>query len=307
MADSLNYQASHSAVYYTPPKRIDLPRTIAGTGIAAVLTIVGSIAYAKLQPNLSSIMVRGGAVFVAAFAVGVLGMIAVHVGKVRILAVAATIGAMLGLLALGVMWVVWVHDVLAHFGVQVEYWRFARRPIAFLQLIRYLNRHGTWMLDGDRVYGPPLAFFWLGEAAVILTGAVLLPIKAKGDDEAVCLWCGQKCRSIGRLPRFDGEQEKDLVAAIDSRDFTSLASFVSPRDQDAPELTLRVVSCPKCGQTNVLTVSRLAWGIVDGRRKVITKPLVNQLLITSAEVEQIREAKVMIEQRETEQEASEES
>src|SRR4051812_14153564 len=238
MFEPLNYRPSNSAVYYTAPARIDLLRTIAGTALATVFAIGGAVLYAKRLPDVSNLILRGGAVCAASISVGVIGFIAVQIGRIRIPAVAALLGVMLGLMVLYVMWLVWMHDVIWRIGLQIPYWKLVRHPIPFLRLIRSINRAGTWSIGGSRVYGPPLLFLWLGEAGLILAGAVLMPMKGIKDEDPICRTCRSKCRSIGRLPRFDADQEVAFIAAIENRDFVSLVTFDPPKDEDAPELTM---------------------------------------------------------------------
>src|SRR3954451_7143694 len=104
MADALNYQPSHSAVYYTEPKRVDIFRTICAALVAALVAIAGAAAYGHFEPNLDNVFVRGGAVCAAAIATGILGMLVVKVGRVRVPHIATLVGACLGLLVLYVMW-----------------------------------------------------------------------------------------------------------------------------------------------------------------------------------------------------------
>src|SRR5689334_10188753 len=69
----LSYSPRNSAVYYTPPEKIQPARAAIGFLGAAVVGIAGAILYAKLQPNLSNLFVRGGAVIAGALVTGVLG------------------------------------------------------------------------------------------------------------------------------------------------------------------------------------------------------------------------------------------
>jgi hypothetical protein len=222
-------------------------------------------------------------------------MAAVYFGKVRLPIVAAFIGSALSLLVLYVMWAVWVHDVLGRLRVQGSYWTFIRHPVVVYRLMQELNRVGTWSYHGYVVKGAPLLVWWLGEAGLILAGGVLMPLKGIEKNAPICARCRGKCRSIGLLPRFAAEQQDEVIAAIESRDFTSLASFTAPEHDDDPELKLRLLSCG-CGETNVLTLSFVAWTVnAQGISKVMTKPLVNELLITREETQQIRAAKETIE------------
>src|SRR5437867_618929 len=130
MADLLSYRPSNSAVYYQPPKRLDIGRTLLGFVIAAALTAAGAFLYAYLLPQLKYITLRAGAAVSAAVAVGVISVMAVRFGKVRIPMVATFIGAILALLALYVMWLTWVHDVLNFAGARVTYTVLFTHPVS---------------------------------------------------------------------------------------------------------------------------------------------------------------------------------
>lgn len=160
MTNPLNYQPSNSAVYYTPPSRINIGRTLVGCLIAAVAIVIGSVAYAKLQPLMNTIYVRVAQAVVGAVAVGALAVIPVWFGKVRIPIVAAFIGAGLALLAVYVMWVTWVHDEIGH-GIPLGYGTLIEHPIVLFRLIHFINRIGAWTWHHEVVRGFPLAIYWL--------------------------------------------------------------------------------------------------------------------------------------------------
>ena len=199
MTTPLNYQPRNSAVYYTPPSRIDIGRTIVACLIAALAIIIGSVAYAKVQPSLHGIYVRLGQVLVGALAVGILAMIPVHYGKVRIPLLAAFIGAGLAMLAAYVMWLTWVHDYIQQ-ALPISYGMLLKHPLVFTHLIRLINGVGAWALHGEVVRGFPLAIFWLGEFAAILACGVLLPLKAIRNDEAACTSCERPANSSAPSP-----------------------------------------------------------------------------------------------------------
>jgi hypothetical protein len=74
---------------------------------------------------------------------------------------------------------------------------------------------------------------------------------------------------------------------VENHDFQSISTHSAPAHSDAPELSLRLLRCPRCGQTNVLTLSRIAWHLVKHRLQVKSVPLVNQMLITQSEADEV--------------------
>jgi len=289
MPDPLNYRPSDSAVYYVAPSGIHVRRTIVGFVIAAVLAIIGGCVYGRIQPRLNILYVRGGAVLVAAGAVALLGLIPVRYGRVRIPVVAAFCGAFLALLALYAMWLVWVHDALITFGFAPSYLLLIIHPITSWNVIRLIKKAGTWSYRGDVASGPWLLVFWLGEAGIILAAGVLAPMRGLFSGDPTCRECGARCIRVPKLPRFGTDRQTEFLASIENRDFGSLASHPAAAHEDDPELTLRLMSCPRCNSTHILTVTHIAWYIDANRHaRVQSKPLIDQLLVTAEEAEQIK-------------------
>lgn len=287
MTNPLNYQPSNSAVYYTPPSRINLGRTLIGCLIAVMAIVIGSVLYAKLQPLMNSIYVRIAQVVVGAVAVGTLAMIPVRYGKIRIPLVAAFIGAGLALLAVYVMWVTWVHDVIGR-GLPLGYGALIEHPIVLLRLIHFINQMGAWTWHDEVVRGFPLTIYWLGEFGAILACGVLLPLKAIGHEEAVCTSCGLPCKLVRPIVRFADDRRADLLGAVEGRDFSSLASHAAPRSDTDPQLSARLLCCPHCGKTNVLSVNHITWISTQSGRKMNIRPLVNQLLVAEPEAAELK-------------------
>jgi hypothetical protein len=288
MPDPLSYQPSRSAVYYTPPQRIDIPRTIIGLLIATVLIAIGSSIYAIVLPRLNNPLFRIGAVVAAALAVGAIALIPVRMGRVRIALVAACIGAALSMLALYVMWVVWLHRVLDQWTGQPH--SFVLDPIKLQRMMRIVNGFGTFTWHNDPVNGPGLAILWIVEACMMLVAGVLFPTFKLFHSDPTCLDCGGRCVQAGKLPRFSAERQHQFLSALENRDYAALASHPAADHEDDPELTLQLLSCRDCGKTNVLTVNHIAWYVdrESGRGTVRTKELINQLLIPPDEADQLR-------------------
>ena len=299
----LNYRPSNSAVYYTPPKKIHLGRTLIGFLGTAVAVALGSFLYAKVQPHLLDLHVRVGAVVVAALAVGGLCVIPIRYGRVRIPLVAAFIGAVLALLSLYVMWLVWLHGVLLEWDAPIGYVDLITQPTGFMRLIRFINSVGTWSTEGRPSTGIPLLICWLVEAGAVLACGVLIPMKVIDGDDPDCRTCGSRCKAVKDLPRFAADRADEFVAAVESRDFGSLAGHATSENEDDPELSLRLLSCPRCGETHVLTLNLIGWTLNGaGQITVAVRPLVNQLLITADEAGQLLAAcKQVVEEREAEQ------
>jgi hypothetical protein len=248
--------------------------------------IVGGAVYVLVLPLIGSLTPRIGAVCVAGVATGVLSRIAVKSGKVLSPVIAALIGTFLGLLALYVMWVVFAYQFFHHaLSIQM----LVEDPIRFFRILRYLDRRGTVIYNNDVVKGTPLLICWLLEAGSVLGCAVGFAAKAVGSSKLACPKCGAECKQACQPARFAATSQDEMIGAVQSRDFASLISFPPRLNPDDPELSVRLVSCTRCGQTHMLTLSRIAWERDrNNKRAVVSKPLVNQLLISSEEAEYVK-------------------
>jgi hypothetical protein len=288
MTTPLNYSPSSSAVYYKPPKRLEIGRTIIGGIVAALVIAIGSFFYGTLFPDLRTLYLRTGAVIVGAGAVGLIALIPVHYGKVRSPLIAAFIGAFLSLFALYIMWLAWVHKILVTEGFSTSYDRLILRPIWLFRVILRLNAMGTWSYGGEIARGGYLLFLWLGEAALILTAGVLIPVHRLFSSDPICYSCALRCTRVKNLPRFSAEHQDALVGSIEARDFSALPSYPAAKDEDDPELSLTLMSCPRCRQTNVLTINRIGWENEHGRLTIKSKPILNQMLIGTDDADQLK-------------------
>jgi hypothetical protein len=155
-------------------------------------------------------------------------------------------------------------------------------------IVRRIGAVGTWKYQGTVYRGPVLYALWMVEAGLVLAAGTLLPPKGLYSDRPVCTGCGTRCARGPNLPRFDGRRQADVLAAIDGRGFDVLSSCPAAPHDDAPEMSLTLMSCPGCRQMHVLTVNRIAWERRrNGSRFVRTVPLINQQLITPDEAERL--------------------
>jgi hypothetical protein len=288
MPETLGYQARNSAIYYTPPVRIRVGRTVVGFMVAAAAAVVGAVLYAKLQPALGGVYLRLGQVFAGAVAVGLLGMVPVSYGKVRIPVVAAFIGAAISLIALYSMWVTWIHDTVI-IGVPIGYGTLIQHPMLLVRLIHAVNHFGAWQWHGERVRGIPLTIFWLGESGAMLACGVLLPLKAMADEDPVCTSCGAKCKLVRPIGRFAAEHQDELTATVVNRDFDAISRLTPPQGDSEPQLSLRLMWCPRCRETNVATVNHIRWITTQRGRNMVIRPLVNQLLLPAEDAARLHE------------------
>lgn len=186
-------------------------------------------------------------------------------------------------------------------GFPIGYDILLKHPRVLIRLIRLINEIGAWTFRGDVIRGLPLTISWVAEFAAILACGVLLPIKAIGDIEAVCTSCGSPCKLVRPIARFSQERQADLVTAVENHEFDAIASHAPPEDEKVPQLSVKLLSCDQCGQTNVLTVNQITWTTTQSGRKMDIRPIVNQLLVPSSEVKHLKELlKTIMDSRNTE-------
>ena len=296
----LNYRPSRSAAYYTPPRRIDSRRAAVSFIVGALAAAVGGVAYALIQRQLEHVLLRIGEAIAGALAIGAIASATVAYARVRVPLLASGIGALLALIALYAMWIAWVHACFPA-GLGLTYPWLVRHPISVSRLIRLLNQLGTWKYQDELVRGPALWIIWILEITPMLLCGVLFPLKAMPGD-VPCLTCGTECKLVRPIARFAIECRDELLSRAEARDFAHLANLPPPPFETAAQLSLRLMSCPRCGQTNLLTVNHLSYTThKNGLQTLNVRPLIDQLMIPPTEAAGFRDAvKRMLEVREAE-------
>jgi hypothetical protein len=181
------------------------------------------------------------------------------------------------------MWLAWTVRLLTRFHPHGVLKGLILNPLVFARIVFAIGRRGTWSSHGTVVRGPVLFFFWMCEAGLVIAAGVLLPGRGLYSDDPVCAGCGRRCVQAPRFQRFSAGRQAEFLSAVEGRHFDSLAGFAPPEHADAPELAVKLMSCPDCGTTHVLTVSWVGWQTINRRAVVKIRPLINQLLITADE------------------------
>ena len=272
------------------PKLLDPPKTITYLVGSSVVAIVGGSLYGLLAPELPTAELRIAAVVVAAAGIGFLSMVTIQGGKVRSRPLAISFSLILAVLAIYSMWIVFEGNRVKSSRVPNPWNLLLAHPGLLWRLIVAANEGGTVKWHGEIIRGTELAFAWVFESGTILAAAVLGSLIKVGPGGDFCKQCGAKCEAASNLPRFATDREKELVASIENRDYSALVSHEPPRNEDAPELRLRLVSCTRCQKTNVLTVSRIAWVRTNTGSRVQIDPLIKGALLHPEEAQRIKKA-----------------
>ena len=281
---------SLGATYYKPPARLDVARTITAFGIALVAAVVVGAVYVYVADWLDEWPYRLASAGAAGLATGAGAAWVVRFGRIRIPATAILLATTLALACLYAAWVTFVWLTMRQAGYLFSVWDLVGEPLALWNLIVFLNDVGTWTYGGDTIRGVPLLIIWIIEALVIIGGAVALAWWAVSSSVA-CRHCGTDLVRESGLPKFSARvsrDEKQLVADLESKNFDALLALGPLEDEDDPEYNLELLRCRSCGRTNVLSLRRTAWTQHgDGRITVETTPLMNQLLVSATEAEDV--------------------
>jgi hypothetical protein len=109
------------------------------------------------------------------------------------------------------------------------------------------------------------------------------------DEDPVCRSCGSKCKLVRPIGRFAAEHLDELTATVGNHNFDAISRLTPPLGDTEPQLSLRLMSCPRCGQTNLVTVNHIRWIATKRGRSMVIRPLVNQLLIPADEAARLKE------------------
>lgn len=293
MADVLGYQASHSAVYFTSPRKFEPTALVIALLGGSITAVLGSFAYVMVFPRLKDPFVCAGAVVAAAIATGIIAFVVTRHGKVSSLLLGVSIGTALGLLTLYSMWLIWLHDRMNHGALQATWGVLIVHPLVCLRLVRIFNGAGTWILMGQPLRGISLFICWLLESGAVLGASVFMSMKAVTSPDPVCSKCKVACKRASNLRRFSVDEQSRIISAVEGRAFSSLASHAPLADPNDPEIKLSLLTCPKCGEMNVLFVGRLEWTFKNHVRVLKSTKLIDGLLITRAEAQELDPLKVV--------------
>ena len=282
---SLNLSEPSEPMYY----RLRGASPFAGTTLgallswAAVTVLAAGYAYAdlhiKVVDKLSILILI---VFAVAMGFAVAGVL--RVTKVRNLAVIAIIAATSAVLALYVSWVVWESAFLQKIGEDVPAWELFTRPNAVWSLAQLFNEEGTFMLRDRPVKGTELWLAWGIEALSIVGCTLFIPLLTLRR-MAFCESCGSWCEKRKNLARVRALDEDLLREHVENRDFGYLSRLGPPEENASVFHSIELFRCPKCGQTNLLTVNRVTVTYTNGQRAENAKPIVDRLWLNAAEAE----------------------
>jgi hypothetical protein len=296
MADALDYRPSFGAVHYKHRAHFDLRRALMVVPPMMIAALLIGAVYGVVQDRIEQILFKGVALLAAGVAVGIIAVPTNRWARVRTPAAATLIACALGFAALYGSWVAWIFVVLRRLGTPVNsstVWYLVSRPWVLWSLIKMINAVGVWSYHDRAVHGVDLTIVWIIEALGLILIPVLFATQTEmGEvDKPFC----DKCRAFlvrkSGLARFAGDdhdRDADTIAHIEARDFDWLLSLGPPADEDAPYISMELLRCPKCGETNTLSLRRRML-IVNAQHQLVAhaEPLIERVLITAEQAEQV--------------------
>jgi hypothetical protein len=259
-------------------------------GVSTGLVLGGIYAYADLYSpivGVISLLLAGG----FGFGTGLVTGSMLRRGKVRNTAVAWGVATLVAAGALYGPWVIWLFALFHRGEVQVDVLALGRDPLLVGRMLAMVNETGAWSFKGSTPTGALLWAIWAGEA-VLVAGVALFTATSVWDDQPFCEQCGTWCEGRSGVGVFAATDRESIRAPLEMRDFGVLERLGPATTSDC--LRLDLAACPKCAMTHVATVHLLKLTKDGGKTKVDDTVLVEKLLLTPGEADQLRALSVRV-------------
>jgi hypothetical protein len=211
-------------------------------------------------------------------------------GKVRNIPVAVLIVTLVTALAYYLSWVVWMSAVIDQAGHSRDFtWIWlASHPQLVWRLGAFINERGTWALshsDKENANGIFLAVIWIFEGATVFVSAMLVAKTVLGD-RPFCERCNQWCTKETQLTTVAATNVPAIKQIVLDHRFSELSKL---GDNDNHWIALMHQTCDNCKMIHTMTVREHTIRVDKrGRSQTNKKTLINKMLVTGDEVEQIR-------------------
>jgi hypothetical protein len=231
----------------------------------------------------------------------VLGAVTGHlmrVGKMRNSVVGGSLGLIVALVSYYFSWAVWLSITVSGSDLSVSSVELAAQPGALWRVMQAVNENGAWSVGlglsailsgrGGMVSGVALWVVWVIEALIVLVGTTIAALGTLAVDpfcESCQTWCAEEKDVLSIRPADSGE----LTRRFEAKDFAFLKAVGAKSEGDAEWFRLDLHRCPGCGSTNTLSVKQERLKVDDkGKTSVDSKGLIQQLLLTEADVHTLR-------------------
>jgi hypothetical protein len=266
---------------------------LCGIGTAVVLGVAYSYAVVFIPIVYLNVLLTacfGGAI-------GAAVSWAAKFGHVRSRLLPTVVGLLCGLVGL---YVAWGADFLARIGMPNDGdFLIAFRPDVLKAYIRFFYENGFWGIghgvggnnnNQQMVSGIFLAAVWLGEAAIILGAATLVPWHQL-HNSVYCEHCERWVKSIKGVQTLSLGAPDSALARITAGDLAPFETWPRAKSADQGFIRLNLDCCNDCSKSNYLSVERVITQFdKKGKATQVATVLVNRLAIDAADVARVRQA-----------------
>ena len=261
--------------------------TLAAVGAWIAVILLGTAyAYADLYVKVADIasililMAFGGAMGFAVYAV-------LKWGRVRNMLIAGIIAVTAGVLAWYASWVMWEYALFAQSASAPPVSEMAADPHAIWRVAVAINREGTFTLNDRPVNGVELWLGWACEGLILIGFTAGIPL-ALMRDLAFCENCRIWTRRQKGIYRVNHGDEDVLREHMENKNFDHLAKLGLSDAATPVHLRVDLHACPRCDQTNLLSVNRITIGYSQGNRRESVKKVVDRLWIDPQQAADVR-------------------
>jgi hypothetical protein len=169
-------------------------------------------------------------------------------------------------------------------GVGIAAWS----PDELIAFGQRLFENGSFKIRRSTIDGWPLVGFWIVEAIVMMCSIV-------GSAQAhvwqpFCETCQEWTKTHSGLFRLSASGAEPAFGHVLAGDFAQLATFPLANLKTSPHVRLDLTSCPKCEQSNYLSLSAITIKIdKKGKEKTSEESLLSYGLLTDVQAEMIRQ------------------
>jgi len=209
-------------------------------------------------------------------------------GKVRNTMFVVIAGLVIGCVALYFAWAI---DMFARLGRMegVEGPRLTFDPRAIWRYITVANEHGLWSIRGHTPTCWELGLYWSLEASVIVGAAMIVPASMLSG-RAFCEACDRWIATEHDLLRLDSSALGTVTNSLEIGNVAGLADAPIVGNEADRFLRVDLSCCPRCGESNYLTVKSLTTTINKQGKAEVKEDDVRLLQrITASDRDYIRE------------------
>jgi len=275
--------------YYRHSGEWPLPATLLAlvTGCVAGAVLSAAYAYAILY-----IPIAGYITFIltAGFGLGtgaVAGLL-LKSAKVRNNTIAAVAGVVVGALACWGSWVFWIYALLHRADVDAPLAALALRPSLLWETIAKVNEVGAWNIHGATPTGALLWALWGVEALIIFGGSAFASF-AVISDAPFCESCSRWSQKEAGVCKSASGDIDELRPKLEAKSFAAIEQLGKVKEESSGFYRFDLRSCPRCHQTNTLTLQAVKIELKNGKAQTSEKALVDHLLLTEGEALALKE------------------